>query len=337
MAKPPRRSRWCWTTPDVALVTAGEPSRRTGGNLYNRHMLAALRRAGIRVTIVVLGDRHDEAKLGKLRARLVLVDTIAASLAAPHLARHRARGSEVVTLALMSQGAMVLARRSDRVIAVSRALADELVAGGIDRRRIVVVSPGRDGIVPRSPAKRADRVLCVANWTPGKGIHTVVAATARVPEVSLDLVGDAPDRTYAARVRGLIASRGLRSRVRAYGPLGPAALERRYMAASIFALPTIREGYPLVFVEALAHGLPIVGCDIPAIREVTGRAAILVAPERVAPLAAALKKLVADERSRRALARRSLRRARQLPTWAESEARFVHAVRKRRAGAQLTK
>jgi len=43
-------------------------------------------------------------------------------------------------------------------------------------------------------------------------------------------------------------------------------------------------------------------------------------------LAAALKGLVTDDRSRRALARRALVRARQLPTWAESEARFVHTL-----------
>jgi len=98
-------------------------------------------------------------------------------------------------------------------------------------------------------------------------------------------------------------------------------------AASIFALPSIREAYPIVYAEALAHGLPVIGCEIPAVREVTADAAILVPPGRVAPLAAALKRLVTDERSRRALARRSLLRARRLPTWAESEARFVRAVR----------
>ena len=309
------------------LITAGDPARRTGGNVYNRHMLAGLRRAGIRVTTIVLRDGRDAARLRELRASLALVDTIAASLAAPHLARLRARGSEVVTIALMRQGAMALARRSDRVIAVSRALADELVAAGIARRRIVVIPPGRDGIATRSRAKHPGRVLCVANWTPGKGIHTLVASVGRVPDISLDLVGDAPNAAYAARVRRAIASRGLAQRVRVYGSLGGRALERRYAAASIFALPTIREGYPLVYVEALAHGLPIVGCDIPAVHEVTGGAAILVAPGRVAPLAAALKRLVRDEGALRELARRSLIRARQLPTWAESEARFVRAIR----------
>ena len=289
-------------------------------------MLAALRREGVRVRTVVLRDRRDAVRLRELRASLVLVDTIAASFAAPHLARLRARGSEVVVVALMRQGALALARRADRIIAVSRALTDELVAGGIDRRRIVVISPGRDSLPAWSHAKRAGRVLCVGNWTPAKGIHTLVAAVARVPNVSLDLVGDTPDAAYAARVRLAIAARGLGPRVRVYGSLGRAALERRYAAASIFALPTIREGYPIVFVEALAHGLPIVGCDIPAVREVTGGAALLVTPGRVKPLAAALKMLVTDERVRCALARRSLQRARQLPTWAESEARFVRAL-----------
>ncbi len=295
-------------------------------------MLAALRRDGIRVRTVVLRGRRDAAtSLGKLHAPLVLVDTIVASLAAPHLSRLRAGGSEVVALALMQQGAVALARRADRTIAVSRSLAAELVGGGIDRRRIVVISPGRDRLAAGSRAKRGGRILCVANWTPGKGIHTLVAAVARVPGLSLDLVGDAPDPRYAARVRRAIKAHGLGRRVRVYGSLGRAAVERRYAVASVFALPTIREGYPIAYVEALAHSLPIVGCDIPAVREVTGGAAILVAPGRVAPLAAALKRLVTDERARRALASRSLSRARLLPTWSESEARFVRAVRSRRA------
>ena len=308
-------------------MTGGDPTRRTGGNLYNGHMLSALRRAGARVTTVVLRDRRDAARLGELRVQIVLVDTIAASLAAPYLARLRAHGSEIVAVAHMRTGAITLARRADRVIAVSRALAAELVARGIHQRRIVVIPPGRDSIANQPTTKRGGPVLCVANWTPAKGIHTLVAAAARVPDVSLDLVGDTPDRAYAARVQRAIAARGLVFRVRVYGSLGTSALARRYEAASIFALPSVREGYPIVFVEALAHGLPVVGCDIPSVREVTGGAAILVAPGRVAPMAAALKTLMTDERSRLALARRSLHRARQLPTWAESEARFVRALR----------
>jgi len=293
-------------------------------------MLAALRRAGLRVTTVVLGDRRDAGRLGELRAPVVLVDTIAAGLATPHLAGLRAHGCEIIALAHMRHGATPLARRADRVIAVSRALANELVAGGIDRRRIVVVSPGRERLRPMH-ANRGRTILCVANWTPAKGIHTLVAAVARLPEVTLDLVGDMPDSIYAARVHRAIASSGVGARVRVHGTLGRSAVRRRYAGASVFALPSIREGYPIVLVEALAHGLPIVACDIPAVREVTGGAAVLVAPRQVAPLAAAVRELLADERIRRALGRQARIRARSLPTWAESEARFLRAM-KTRAG-----
>jgi glycosyltransferase involved in cell wall biosynthesis len=272
----------------------------------------------------------------QLRAPLVLVDTIAASLAAPHLARLRERDVEVVTLAHMPTGALALARRSDRVIAVSRALAEELVRGGIDRRRIDVVWPGCDAIAaPRKRTRTRDdavpRVLCVANWIPAKGIHTLIAAITDVPNVALDLVGDTPDPAYGARVRRAIARRGLASRIRIYGSLGPAALARRYAAAAVFALPSTREGYGIVYAEAMSRGLPVVACDIAAVREVTGRAAILVPPGRVRPLADALRRLVDDERARRAFARRSLGRARELPTWADSEAQFVEALRVRRS------
>jgi glycosyltransferase involved in cell wall biosynthesis len=308
-------------------VTAGDPARRTGGNLYIRHMLGALRRAGIGVTTTLLRDRADAKRLRRVDAPIVLVDTVAAALAAPHLASLRARGSEVITIALMWSGALRLARGSDRVISVSRALAEELVAGGVSRRRIVVISPGRERLTGRAHAS-AGSILCVANWTPGKGIHTLVTAVARLADVSLDLVGDMPDAAYAARVLREIAARGLGARVRVRGSLGRTAVERRYQAASVFALPSVREGYPIVLVEALAHGLPIVACDVPPVREVTGGAAVLVPPGRVAPLATALARLLADSRSREALARRALRRARSLPTWAESEARLVRAVRR---------
>jgi glycosyltransferase involved in cell wall biosynthesis len=307
-------------------VTAGDPTRRTGGNLYDEHMVRALHRAGTRVTTIALRDRRDATRLRELGASVVLVDTIAAPLAAPHLARVRANGAEVVALAHMRNGALTLARRADRVIVVSRSLAESLVAGGIDRRRIAVIPPGRERLAAR-PGVRRGPVLCVANWTPAKGIHTLLSAVARAPRIRVELVGDAPNAAYAARVRRLIRSRGLASRVRTYGSLGRAALDRRYAAASIFALASVREGYPIVLVEALSHGLPIVACDIPGVREVTRDAAVLVAPGRALPFASALGRLASNEDERRALQRRARDRARRLPTWADSESRFVREMR----------
>ena len=289
-------------------------------------MLAALHRHGLRTRTVVLRPRSATA-LRLEDARVALVDTVAATAAAPRLPALRARGTRVVALALMSAGALVLARRADRVIVPSAVLRDELMASGVAAAKISVVAPGRDAIAPSDADGDTRRVLCVANWSPAKGIHTLVSAMATVPEARLDLVGDASDRGYAARVRRMLARPALAGRVRRYGSLGGAALEKRYRRASVFALPSARESYGMALAAALAHGLPCVACDIPATREIAGDAALLVPPGRSRPLADALRSVLTDEDLRARLRSRALRRARSFPTWQESEEAFVRVVR----------
>jgi glycosyltransferase involved in cell wall biosynthesis len=311
-------------------VTEGDRRRATGGNIYAQHMVDALARAGLSVRTLRLGDRGAKARLRDTRARLVLVDTIAAA-AAPQLSRLRASGTRVATVALMERGAATLARRSDRVIACSHALAREIRARGIPRSRIVVVPPG----VTRPPARRVARpdrsrrvrALCVANWTKAKGIRTLLAAIEWLPDVSLDLVGDTPDPAYARLIRADLRRAPLRGRVRVHGVKRDAALARLYARADVFALPSITESYGIAVADALAAGLPVIACDIPATREVAGGAAILVPRGRVDPLADAIARVAGDADLRRRMSRRSRERAAKLPTWERSERDFVRAVK----------
>ena len=93
MSTPPRRSKSSSTTRSVLFVTSGDLRRATGGNVYARHMLAALRRAGLRVTTLSIEDGRAVDRLRATRADLVLVDTVAAH-AASELERLRARRSD---------------------------------------------------------------------------------------------------------------------------------------------------------------------------------------------------------------------------------------------------
>jgi glycosyltransferase involved in cell wall biosynthesis len=326
MSAPTRRSRSSSRTTDVLYVTAGDPKRRTGGNIYAQHMLAALRRDGIGVRMLVLTARNASA-LREQDARVAIVDTIAASLAARRLAALRTRGTRIVALALMSRGAHTLARRADRVLAASATLASELTSSGTPRALVSVALPGRDDVDASPNDADTRRVLCVANWSASKGIHTLLAAMTAIDRASLDLVGDPGQGPYAARVRRMLASPELAGRVRTYGSLGESALAARYRRASIFALPSTRESYGMALATALAHGLPSIACDIPATREVAGDAALLVPPGSVRALAAALRSLMNDRGLRERLRSRALRRARTFPTWNESEAAFVRLVR----------
>jgi glycosyltransferase involved in cell wall biosynthesis len=232
----------------------------------------------------------------------------------------------IVALALMRRGAAGLAHAADATISVSAALAADLTTGGRERSHILVVSPGVDR-VPRARAVDGVRVLCVANWSAAKGIHTLIAAARRAPEVSVDLVGDAADTRYAARVRHLASHPDLAGRVREHGPLSARALAGLYRRATLFALPSTRESYGMAVAQALAYGIPVIACDIPATREVASGAAVLVPPGRVSPLVTALRRLARDRRARSTLARRARAQARSFKTWRQTERQLVRAVR----------
>jgi glycosyltransferase involved in cell wall biosynthesis len=169
-------------------------------------------------------------------------------------------------------------------------------------------------------------VLAIANWSPTKGVATLVGAAARVPEIHLDLVGDTGKGSYRDVVRACIRSHGIGARVVVHGALDERALARRYAEADVFALPTEREGYGIVFAEALVHGLPIVAADVASVRAIVGDAGLFVPPRHVRSLAAALR-LMTDVWLRRRLAKNARVRARALPRWAASQSAFVALVR----------
>ena len=295
----------------------------------------ACRRARVPLRIVAArSTTQTRSELGRLRPRVIVIDSIAITIAAPLIGWiRRELGARVVLLMHMPTGARgtrALLREADRVIAVSSDLARTLAQQGAPRSRLSVIPPGCDGIprVARRTRKRREhtlRVLAVANWSVTKGIATLVAAAAQVPEVHLDLVGDPGKGPYREAVRARIRTHGMGGRVVVHGALDERALARRYAEADVFALPTEREGYGIVFGEALAHGLPVIAADIAPVRAIVGDAGLYVPPRQVRSLAAALR-LMTDVWLRGRLAKNARVRARTLPRWAGSQAAFVALI-----------
>lgn len=258
--------------------------------------------------------------MARHRPRVLLVDSIAFAQAA----RTPLRGARVVALAHMRvtvRIARALVTRADRVVAVGPALARELRATGA--RSVTIVRPGCDRVpvLPRSTrAHRTLRVLCVANWSRVKGVDTLLDAAARADGVDVELVGDATDTAYARSLRTRIAR--LAPRVVVHGPLGPRALARAFARADVVAVPSRAEGYGIAASEAIAHGLPVVASDIPALRAIVRGCGPLVRPDDVPGLARALASL-RDARARRRYERAARIRARRLPRWSEVERSFV--------------
>jgi glycosyltransferase involved in cell wall biosynthesis len=318
------------------LLVSGDIARRTGGNLYDRRLEEACRRAGVAMRIISVGSTAAaRAALGRAKPSVVVVDSITVTIVAPLVPWIRDDlGARLVALMHMpttARGSGVVLGAANAVVAVSSDLARTLARAGVSRSRLIVIPPGSDGIARAARGARARdrrlRVLAVANWSASKGIATLVAATAHVPNVHLDLVGDIGRTAYRDKVLALIAAHRLERRVTVHGSLGGRALARRYAAADVFALPTEREGYGIVFAEAVVHGLPVIAADIASVRGIVGDAGLFVAPRRIRPLAAALR-LMTDAWLRHRLASAARVRARALPRWATSQAAFVALLRR---------
>ena len=141
------------------------------------------------------------------------------------------------------------------------------------------------------------RVLSVGRLVPEKGQALLIDATERLMRtgrsVTLTLVGDGPDR---ARLEAAAEAAGVTGIVRFTGPLGQDELPAVFADHDVFCLPSFAEGVPVVFMEAMATGLPVIATRIAGIPEliddgVTGR---LVAPGSSGEVFHALEALIAD-------------------------------------------
>jgi glycosyltransferase involved in cell wall biosynthesis len=164
-------------------------------------------------------------------------------------------------------------------------------------------SPGEDHI-----ADHKQKILCVARLHDvQKRLSDVVRALAQLPEDwHLELAGTGPDQ---AMLQNLARELGVADRVHFLGFIGDAAdLRRLYREASVVALPSAYEGLPMVLLEAMSCGTPVVGSNIAAIAEVIedGQTGLLVPVGAVASLAEALRRVVAERARFGGAARRAI-------------------------------
>jgi glycosyltransferase involved in cell wall biosynthesis len=135
------------------------------------------------------------------------------------------------------------------------------------------------------------------------------------PDVLLVLPGS--PTPYEQELRKRAEELGVGERVRFPDWLSDAQLEGLYACASVFALPSLIEGFGLPVVEAMARGLPVACSRIPALVELAGDAALTFAPESAVEAAAAIGRLLADRELARRLGQLGRERA-ALFTWEQT-------------------
>jgi glycosyltransferase involved in cell wall biosynthesis len=234
-------------------------------------------------------------------------------------------GADVYGLAFMGPLKRWVMRQSAAITVVSRALLREVNRIGIpDSLRVRVISMGIDTSLfhpdRRSNAVRMDYaidgpfILFVGRLTAKKGLTYLLSALpqvlSRCPTAKLIIVGDGEEREDLVRQAARL---GLTDRnILFLGPMSHSDLAWLYATADVFVGPSIttddgdREGFGLVFVEALASGCAVVATDLPAMSDIIADGLTgLVVPQRDShALAEAVSLLLADPEMRQRIGHR---------------------------------
>lgn len=335
-----------------------DPMRPSGGNVYDRRVIQALRDHGWRVDEhLVAGswpgpDGFASRALAAALAAVpdgsvVVVDGLLASTAAsvvvPAAARlrlvvlmhlplgHGPPGHEVSHAREQERSVLAAASATITTSEWSRALLlrtyDEL-----GPQRVHVARPGVDPAPPATATRDGGRLLCVAAVTRHKGLDLLVEALVTLTALpwQCTCIG-VRDRepAFVAELEKRAADYGIADRIAFTGPAVGADLDYQYASADLLVLPSRGETYGMVVAEALAHGVPVVATAVGGVPDTLGRAddgrrpGLLVPPDDASALAAAIRRWLGDEPVRARLRAAAARRRSTLPSWSETAQRVA--------------
>lgn len=339
----------------VGLIIYGSLETLSGGYLYDRELVRALRAAGDTVEVIGLPWRRYALRLAdNLRRALLrcLADApfdllLQDELNHPSLVwlngrlRRRARYpivSIVHHLRIQERHPAPLQAVYRRVEAAYLARLDGCIYNSQTTRQGVeqvvgrelphiVARPSASHRAPRPRAPRAPgdplRLLFIGNVIPRKGLPTLLEALAMLTNGAwrLEIVGDLTvDRRHSRAMRRRAAAPDLRDRVTWRGRCDDGAVERALAAADLLVVPSQHEGFGIVYLEALAAGTPVIATTGGAAGELVGdgRNGFLVPPDDPGALAAVLRRLAGDLAQLDTLRAGATATAAVFPSWAES-------------------
>jgi glycosyltransferase involved in cell wall biosynthesis len=307
---------------DVEYVRFVSPPRQTSyGRWYQwaRRPLSKALSRGRRFDLVHAHYAHlaGAAALGWTQSRAwpLVVSVHGGDVLSPLLAGPEARA----TIAEVLREARVVMCNSRGTM---RRAAD--IADSDENMRVVHLGtdiPDTDELPPKHDRPT---VATLANLDPRKRHEDVLRALEILPpETRWSVIGDGPERR---RLEALAQELGLSERVTFHGRLAPERAHAELARAHVMALPSEDEAFGVAYVEALAHGVPAIGCageSGPDEIAELGDGMLLVPPRDPAQLEGAITTALGDA----SLPEKARATAREHFTWERCGAETVEAYR----------
>lgn len=220
------------------------------------------------------------------------------------------------------------AANSDLIIAVSQYTAKQIQdLLNVPSSRIRVVPHGVHQLALDLPVQREDVVLFVGTLQLRKNIVRLVEAFERAYFSPWKLIlAGAPGGYGGPEIAERIANSCCRDKIEVTGYVAREELEKLYHRASIFAFPSLDEGFGIPVLEAMAHGVPVLASNRPALTEISEGAAILVDPLETDEIAEQLRSLMQDSELREQLRNKGMAQAHQF-SWGRT-VRETYAIYK---------
>jgi glycosyltransferase involved in cell wall biosynthesis len=202
-------------------------------------------------------------------------------------------------------------RKVNLVRCLTNSDAEEIMRCGCPSEKIRVIPSAVDTDLFRPENKQAENLIAwVGRFVQEKGLRYLVEAARLVvdqhKDVKFMLVGDGSLRR---KIVSMVDRNGLSENVIFAGKLAHKEIAKTLQKATLFVLPSLREGMPFALLEAMACGVAVVGSHIPGISNVVTHEenGLLVPPENPEALANAILMLLNDESLRRRLGQNARR------------------------------
>jgi starch synthase len=196
-------------------------------------------------------------------------------------------------------------------------VASSIVPNGVEVPD--VASPGADPPALAEVGLDTDddpglRAFFLANHTPNKGVDVLLQAFSALQEPFTLVVGG--DRREVVDYDGFAARCGPGQRMSFPGRLTDEQVSALFDWADVFVFPTLADTLPLVVLEAMSHGTPVIASSVGGIPyELDGGCGVLIPPRDPGALGRAVEELAVDPERRKAMGERARRRVIEHFTW----------------------